>query len=867
MKHLIKSFIIIGFLVGAKFSFSANTLSTGDYELEANATGTLTVSITNDVSFSAFQFDLVIPEHFTLDETSVMLAGRENEHDFSWEMLEGNVLRAIAYSETEESFTGSSGAVVQFDLAAGTKPGTYPLTLQNVIVAGGGTDILDQVNSGNIILRTPEVTLTPASIDFGDVPLLQQASRSITIQNTGNSLLTISSLTVSHPDYSLNDETGFTLNAGSSVSRTLYFYATEKGLKEGDVTVTSDCPAHPTSAVTFSTNAFAVNEIHLGTATGRSGYTVTLPISINNMEPFTGFQAEIQLPEEIQFVPGSEVLSGRATDHQITADTTKNKLIIAAWSDSNDNFADEDGQIASVDLYLEGNGGNYPLNFNDAIIADTVAANILSASYNSTVRIKSPSLHLSTTNYNFGEVAVTDSAEYTFTINNYGDDTLKVSSISSTESSFQVSNENYPIVVPPSGNKNVSLKFKNENEEIYSGKINIRNNDVNHDPATINVNGETFEPNELVVIDTSGKVGSLNYLEVEMDNYTAISAFQFDLALPDGFSVVEDSCYLSNRSEDHGLSISNISANAVRFVSYSGSLKTYSGNAGTVVSIALLTDQETPLGVYDMDIQNVILSDITSANVVSQVTDGQFELLTNTVYDTISAQICEGESYILGEQTLTTSGEYTEIFQGIEGNDSIVTLNLTVESCSIPTNEQVSSKTVSDGTTDCFNATNTITVADEGDVIVESGASANFIAGHSILFRPGFHAQAGSYVDAHITTTGSFCDDLPAAPIMAAEPIADKSVEFEEPELEDDTFERQSLVVYPNPNNGSFTIKLENIESETRVLMYNSIGQKVYDITMTEQLHSVELPNVQRGIYFIKAINNQKQFDQKIVVQ
>jgi hypothetical protein len=172
-----------------------------------------------------------------------------------------------------------------------------------------------------------------------------------------------------------------------------------------------------------------------------------------------------------------------------------------------------------------------------------------------------------------------------------------------------------------------------------------------------------------------------------------------------------------------------------------------------------------------------------------------------------------------------------------------------------------------DLTADCFNAINTITVAGDGTkVVVESGASANFIAGQSISFLPGFHAKAGSYINAWITTTGEFCADQPA-PMMAVEPVVGKSLEIEKPEPEEATRECQGLMVYPNPNNGRFTIKLENIESETLVLMYNSIGQKVYDVTMTEQLHSVELPNVQRRIYFIKAINNQKQFDQKIVVQ
>nr|MDA3818638.1 leucine-rich repeat domain-containing protein [Prolixibacteraceae bacterium] len=192
---------------------------------------------------------------------------------------------------------------------------------------------------------------------------------------------------------------------------------------------------------------------------------------------------------------------------------------------------------------------------------------------------------------------------------------------------------------------------------------------------------------------------------------------------------------------------------------------------------------------------------------------------------------------------------------------------ITIEAPDVPVNLDVPTATINAGDDECYNAQNDITVADDGSVEVSDGASATFIAGHSIRFLPGFHAQAGSYVDAHITTTGSFCDDLPAAPMMAAQSVVDISTELEKPEPEEKSFERQSLVVYPNPNNGSFTIKLENIESETRVLMYSSIGQKVYDITMSESLHSVELPNVQRGIYFIKAINNQKQFDQKIVIQ
>jgi len=47
----------------------------------------------------------------------------------------------------------------------------------------------------------------------------------------------------------------------------------------------------------------------------------------------------------------------------------------------------------------------------------------------------------------------------------------------------------------------------------------------------------------------------------------------------------------------------------------------------------------------------------------------------------IADSICDGESYILGTQTLTSSGVYNEMFQTANGCDSLVTLNLSVLDC------------------------------------------------------------------------------------------------------------------------------------------------------------------------------------------
>lgn len=71
----------------------------------------------------------------------------------------------------------------------------------------------------------------------------------------------------------------------------------------------------------------------------------------------------------------------------------------------------------------------------------------------------------------------------------------------------------------------------------------------------------------------------------------------------------------------------------------------------------------------------------------SQTCTSTLEIEVNPLSSSeLTATIIEGESYNLGTQTLTTSGVYDEVFTGINGCDSTVTLYLTVEpllSCNI----------------------------------------------------------------------------------------------------------------------------------------------------------------------------------------
>jgi hypothetical protein len=55
-----------------------------------------------------------------------------------------------------------------------------------------------------------------------------------------------------------------------------------------------------------------------------------------------------------------------------------------------------------------------------------------------------------------------------------------------------------------------------------------------------------------------------------------------------------------------------------------------------------------------------------------------------------------------------------------------------------------------------------------------------------------------------------------------------------------------AMKVFPNPNNGQFTITFDNFDNETKVFVYNTFGQKVYQTSTWEKFTVVELQHVRR---------------------
>lgn len=594
-----------------------------------NQTAPFSLCISNDGPFVGFQLDVNYPSVLTYVDGSAQLTSRAADQTLSASVVSPGVLRIIVYSVSLSAFKATSGTVLTLSFASGSAPGTYPIGIQNATVADSAEhNILTASYGGLFTLSAPRLNISPQNINFGSVPLYQNATQTITLKNTGNIDLHISKMSMNQNIFFMNDSSAATIPAGGSIMRNVNFISSKKGTYKGTLTISSDDPAGPNQKVTESGVAFAVNELRVGSVDGRSGYIFHLTVSVNDMERFTGFQFKVPLPSVAKFISSSVHLSSRATDHVVVADTTGNTLTVVAYSPSNSAFKDTDGVVLTMDFLVQGQGGSYALSPSSVVISDSAAANIMSASYAGSIQVISPTLSLSTTSIGYGSVSAKDTASATLVISNSGSDTLVINSFSINNSLFHTSFV-APATIPPGNSDYVVILFYSTQEGAQNGQITIRSNDSQHDPAYVNLSANVYLPNVLSVASGVGFKRESGLVAFNLDNMKAIAGFQCDLQLPSAISAVLDSIKLTSRKKDHVITASVLPSGIIRVIAYSPSLAPFASDSGAVMDLPVTLGDT--VGTFQIHLSNVVLSDASGKNVLTRTNDGYYQIQSRKI--------------------------------------------------------------------------------------------------------------------------------------------------------------------------------------------------------------------------------------------
>jgi hypothetical protein len=205
------------------------------------------------------------------------------------------------------------------------------------------------------------------------------------------------------------------------------------------------------------------------------------------------------------------------------------------------------------------------------------------------------------------------------------------------------------------------------------------------------------------------------------------------------------------------------------------------------------------------------------------------------------------------------------VYDGTDYSDPDTVL-VTVQNieAAVPETLTVNNTTIETGITACFDALQTITVAANGNpVVFGSGSIVDLIAGHNIRFLPGFYANSGSHVHALISI--SFCTPpgAPEQPVLSEKSaVIGGEISYKNP-----AGVEKRVKIFPNPNDGRFTIELSNFDSPAQLTIFNSLGAVVLNKTSNFVGSStLDISYLNRGLYFVKVKSDNYVQTHKIII-
>ena len=652
MKKILKLLILL-------ISFSAaaqNTFSISSESEEVGNNFTLDISLTNSTDITAFQLDLSHNENaYQLSSYSALNTRAEN-HSLTVSTVDNNTIRVLVYSASNEVISAGSGTVLSLTFSSENEPGTYNLLMSDIVLSDqNGESISASATSGSVTLLGPRYNLTTTGVNFGEIPINSSPTQSVTIANAGNENLVITSYAIDAP-FSIAQTLPVTITPGNSSSFTVEVDTSSKQEVTSELSFSTNDqdPLRAIQSTTIQADIFAVNEIYIGSGQGESNSEITIPVSISNMESFSGFQFDITLPNDVSYVENSTIFSSRSEDHTIAASMIdSNTLRFVSFSSSNTNFTGNDGEVFSFKIIPNINSGTYTLPITNPIISNVELGDITSDVYNGSFTINAPFLSTSVQVVDYGNIPITEVQTTNITLTNTGAASLIID-----ELVFNTGELTFPLEVPTTLEVNESVTVVLEYAPIQIGSLNenisIRNNSP-EEQLIINVLADVFSPNYLSISDTNVFKGNSYEIPLNLVNNENIRAIQYDLNIPEGFIFDLDNVVETSILNNFTTSISSLGNNNYRFIIYTVSNDFIISGDETILTLPIFVENTIDLGQYTFEISNIVLSsESNNQNISSEALRvGYIDVIEDTTIPLIT---------LLGDAAVTTEvgGTYTD---------------------------------------------------------------------------------------------------------------------------------------------------------------------------------------------------------------
>jgi hypothetical protein len=316
--------------------------------------------------------------------------------------------------------------------ASGPQSGTITLNTSN---ANNCPFDLGTVSVSGTCLQAAG-NVSPASIDFGDVCVGASADQTFTINNTGNTDITVNAITSSNAAFTITSPAlPVTIPAGGSATVTVHFTCTTPGPQSGTISLSASSTCGAVSLGTVSVTGFCVQ-------------------IAGNVSPAS-----------IDF---GDVCVGSSANQNFTVNNTGNRpFTITAINSSNGAFSivspalpatvPAGGSVTvTVQLTCTAPG---PQSGTISVSADSACGPVSLGTVSVTGFCVQITCAVSPASLNFGNVCVGSNATQSFTVSNTGNRPFTITAINSSNGAFSIVGPALPVTIPAGGSTTVTVQF------------------------------------------------------------------------------------------------------------------------------------------------------------------------------------------------------------------------------------------------------------------------------------------------------------------------------------------------------------------------------------------------------------------------
>ena len=304
--------------------------------------------------------------------------------------------------------------------------------------------------------------------------------------------------------------------------------------------------------------------------------TVSIPISLHNSGPASGFQCDVYLPEELEMTNNwgdyGVQLSWRSNGHTISAARRSDGSIrIVAYSMSGESFSGTEGELFYLPISTRDSAGVFEVNMRNIHIAGPNYFDFVAPDIATQIRVS---------DYPLGD--------------SNGDGNVTVSDVTNTVNYLL---EQYtPRFVEKAADANMD-KIITVADVSATIDIIIERPSGSYAPTRLNLMTMNTSDN-LTLGDFSIRAGETKTIDVELLNSVSYTAFQCDIYLPEGLHVVTDTygnpavSLGSRKAASHVISSAEVENGSIRVIAVSMNNDSFTETEGTLFSITVEAESD-----------------------------------------------------------------------------------------------------------------------------------------------------------------------------------------------------------------------------------------------------------------------------------